>query len=53
MCSQSSFKPSKAFRDRVSAGAYFTSLCFDDKGEHLITAADDGSINLYNCRKGL
>lgn len=39
------FKPSKAETS-------ITSLDFDDQGELLVTACDDETLQLYNCRDG-
>jgi COMPASS component SWD2 len=43
------FKPSKAFNQTASA---ITSIDFDDSGEHLITASQDETIQLYDVRQG-
>ncbi|GAA99284.1 uncharacterized protein L969DRAFT_86512 [Mixia osmundae IAM 14324] len=45
------FRPSKLHRNIVS-GKSFTSLCFDDHGDHLITSSDDETMQLYDCRTG-
>ncbi|POV99482.1 hypothetical protein PSHT_13530 [Puccinia striiformis] len=35
-----------------TAGSSFTSISFDDKGEHLITTAEDESLQLFGARNG-
>ena len=45
------FRPSKAFSN-IAAGAEITSLDFDDKGELCIAAADDETLQLYDCMQG-
>lgn len=45
------FKPSKSFNKSPNK-AHITSLDFDDSGEFLVTAAQDESIQVYNCREG-
>ncbi|ORY56807.1 WD40 repeat-like protein [Leucosporidium creatinivorum] len=47
-----SFKPARVFRKHNEAGRSFTSLSFDDKGEQLITAGEDETIQLFNARTG-
>ncbi|ORY86136.1 WD40-repeat-containing domain protein [Protomyces lactucae-debilis] len=44
-----SFKPSKAFNKTTSP---ITSIDFDDAGEHLITASQDETIQLYDIKQG-
>ena len=44
------FKPSKVFTTHNSAP--FSSLSFDGKGDFLITAAEDETMQLYNCKTG-
>lgn len=46
-----SFKPSKSFSKSTTKAA-ITSLDFDDSGEFLVTAAQDETIQLYNCLEG-
>lgn len=61
----SKFKPAKIFRGAVEAapqpspGTYarqntgprhITGLSFDDQGTQLITAAEDETFRLYNCK---
>jgi COMPASS component SWD2 len=29
-----------------------TAICFDDRGEHLVTAGEDDVFQLYNCKTG-
>ncbi|PWN44250.1 WD40 repeat-like protein [Ceraceosorus guamensis] len=31
---------------------HITSMCFDDRGEHLVTAAENETFQVYDCRKG-
>jgi COMPASS component SWD2 len=45
------FRPSKAFQN-ISQGAEITSLDFDDQGEYCIAAADDETLQLYDCVAG-
>jgi len=49
---QSSFKPAKVFRDQVKKDNSVTSLSFDDRGELLVTAAEDDYLHVYDTRKG-
>ena len=42
-------KPAKTFKDNQGP---ITSLCFDDKGELCVTAAQDESLHVYDCRDG-
>jgi len=49
---QSNFKPAKVFRDRIAEGKSFTSLSFDDKGEQVVTAGEDETIQLFSCKSG-
>lgn len=46
-----SFKPSKSFNKSATKAA-ITSIDFDDSGELLVTAAQDETIQLYNCKEG-
>lgn len=46
-----SFKPSKSF-NKSSTKAHITSLDFDDSGDLLISAAQDETLQVYNCREG-
>lgn len=48
----SSFKPAKVFKEFVQPDCQVTSVDFDDRGELCVTAADDETIQLYNCRTG-
>ncbi|KAH9455069.1 hypothetical protein MJO28_012569 [Puccinia striiformis f. sp. tritici] len=50
--SMSSLKMAKVFRTHNTAGSSFTSISFDDKGEHLITTAEDESLQLFGARNG-
>src|SRR5271169_2305228 len=45
-----SFKPSKRFSSKH--GTRITSVDFDDTGEWCITAGDDETIQLYDCKRG-
>ncbi|KAI9678645.1 MAG: member of Set1p complex, histone methyl transferase [Caeruleum heppii] len=47
----SSYRPTKLFRPS-KPDTSTTSLDFDDQGELLLTACDDESLQLYNCREG-
>jgi COMPASS component SWD2 len=40
------------FRKHNEEGKSFTSLSFDDKGEFVITAAEDETLQLFNARTG-
>ncbi|TFK27158.1 WD40 repeat-like protein [Coprinopsis marcescibilis] len=62
------FKPAKIFQKAVEVGPapaptgpqrpshqgpkQITGICFDDKGEFLITAAEDETFRTYNCKTG-
>lgn len=48
----SSLKPSRIFRKHNEPTKSFTSLSFDDRGEWLITANEDETLQLFDCRKG-
>ncbi|CAH7677265.1 WD40-repeat-containing domain protein [Phakopsora pachyrhizi] len=48
----SSLKMAKIFRTHNSSGLPFTSLCFDDRGENLITTAEDETLQLFGARNG-
>ncbi|PLW48667.1 hypothetical protein PCANC_04894 [Puccinia coronata f. sp. avenae] len=50
--SMSSLKMAKVFRTHNSAGSSFTSISFDDRGEHLITTAEDETLQLFGARNG-
>lgn len=59
--SQAKLKPSKVFsnavdpplpQSRKSAVNYITGLCFDDRGETLVTAGDDESFRVYSTKTG-
>lgn len=47
-----SFKPAKVFHEFVQPDCQVTSVDYDDRGELCITAANDETIQLYNCRTG-
>ena len=47
-----SFKPAKVFTEQIQKNTQITSLSFDDKGENLVTAGEDETIQLYNCKTG-
>lgn len=47
-----SMKPAKVFKEFVQPEHHVTSLDFDDRGELCVTASDDETIQLYNCRSG-
>mgnify|MGYP002402803845 CR=1 FL=1 len=63
---QAKLKPAKVFKNAVDNPApatptqrpsnqgpkQITSLGFDDKGEFVITAAEDETFRLYNCKSG-
>lgn len=60
---QTRFKPSKVFNDAVESPSppapgrkagtnYITGLCFDDRGETLVTSGDDETFRVYNTRTG-
>jgi COMPASS component SWD2 len=44
------FKPSKRFSSKH--GTRITSIDFDDSGEWCVTAGDDETIQLYDCKRG-
>ncbi|KAL8279850.1 hypothetical protein RQP46_007700 [Phenoliferia psychrophenolica] len=46
------FKPARVFQKHLEPGKSFTSLSFDDKGELLLTAADDETMQLFNAKTG-
>ena len=48
----SSFKPAKVFKEFVQPDCQVTSGDYDDRGELCVTASDDETIQLYNCRSG-
>ncbi|KAI5481293.1 WD repeat protein 82 [Pseudohyphozyma bogoriensis] len=48
----SSFKPSRVFKSHNESGKSYTSLAFDDRGELLITAAEDETMQLFSCKTG-
>jgi len=45
-----SLKPSKRFSSKH--GTRITSVDFDDTGEWCVTAGDDETIQLYDCKRG-
>ncbi|KDE07220.1 hypothetical protein MVLG_02443 [Microbotryum lychnidis-dioicae p1A1 Lamole] len=47
-----SLKPSKVFRKHIEVDKQYTSLSFDDKGEFLVTAAEDETMQIFNVRTG-
>ncbi|KAI9604473.1 hypothetical protein KEM48_000708 [Puccinia striiformis f. sp. tritici PST-130] len=49
---ESMLEDGKGFRTHNAAGSSFTSISFDDKGEHLITTAEDESLQLFGARNG-
>ena len=65
---QSKFKPAKIFKGAVDnapqlQGPYasktqmsgprnITGISFDDRGDQVVTAADDETFRLYNCKTG-
>lgn len=49
---QSSFKPAKVFKGHNAPQCSFTSLDFDDRGDWLITAGEDESMQLFDVRTG-
>ncbi|KAM0751498.1 WD40 repeat-like protein [Meredithblackwellia eburnea MCA 4105] len=48
----SSFKPARIFKKHIEQSKSFTSLSFDDKGELLLTSAEDETMQLFNARTG-
>lgn len=40
------------FRKHNEEGYSFTSLSFDDKGDYMITANEDMTMQLFDARKG-
>jgi COMPASS component SWD2 len=44
------FKPSKRFSSKH--GTRITSVDFDDTGDWCVTAGDDETIQLYDCKRG-
>ncbi|GAA5989856.1 hypothetical protein JCM5350_006589 [Sporobolomyces pararoseus] len=48
----SAFKPAKVFKKHIEEGKQFTSMGFDDRGELLITSADDESMQLFDVKAG-
>ncbi|GAA5830433.1 hypothetical protein JCM3766R1_002717 [Sporobolomyces carnicolor] len=47
-----SFKPAKVFKKHCEEGKQFTSLSFDDRGELLMTSAEDETMQLFDARSG-
>jgi len=47
-----SMRPAKVFHEYVEKGHQVTSLDYDDRGETCVTASNDETIQLYNCRTG-
>lgn len=47
-----SFKPAKVFHEFVQPDCQVTSVDYDDRGEMCVTASNDETIQLYNCRAG-
>ncbi|PKI82471.1 Swd2p [Malassezia vespertilionis] len=47
-----SVKPAKVFHEYVQQDKQVTSADYDDRGELCVTASDDETIQLYNCRTG-
>lgn len=48
----SSLRPAKVFNEYVQDGCSVTSVDYDDKGETCVTASNDETIQVYNCRSG-
>ena len=48
----SAMRPAKVFNEYVQDGCQVTSIDYDDKGETCVTASNDETIQLYNCRAG-
>ncbi|GAA5954082.1 hypothetical protein JCM8115_003306 [Rhodotorula mucilaginosa] len=48
----STFKPAKIYKSHNVPGKSFTSLDFDDRGDWLITAGEDESMQLFDVRTG-
>ncbi|WFD36963.1 hypothetical protein MCUN1_003855 [Malassezia cuniculi] len=48
----SSLRPAKVFNEYVQDGCTVTSVDYDDKGETCVTASNDETIQIYNCRSG-
>lgn len=46
------FKPAKVFHEFVQPDCQVTSVDYDDRGEMCVTASNDETIQLYNCRAG-
>jgi COMPASS component SWD2 len=63
---QRKFRPAKVFKDAVEPASsprspgsrppalnkQITAICFDDRGDQLITAGEDDVFHLYNCKTG-
>ncbi|GAA5943620.1 WD-repeat containing protein SWD2 [Sporobolomyces koalae] len=47
-----SYKPAKVFKKHCEEGKQFTSMSFDDRGELLVTSAEDESMQLFDARQG-
>lgn len=50
----SSFRPAKVFKspEYMQQGRQFTSIDFDDRGEHCVAVGQDETIHLWNVRTG-
>jgi len=49
---QRSFKTAKVFKKHAEEGKSYTSMGFDNKGEHLITSGEDETMQLFDVRSG-
>ncbi|GAA5838039.1 hypothetical protein JCM5353_003377 [Sporobolomyces roseus] len=47
-----SFKTAKVFKKHAEEGKSYTSMGFDNKGEHLITSGEDETMQLFDVRSG-
>lgn len=47
-----SFRPSKVFKKHNQNGKPFTAISFEDRGEFVITSAQDDTMQLFNCKTG-
>ncbi|TFK40239.1 WD40-repeat-containing domain protein [Crucibulum laeve] len=45
--------PTPGSQQRANQGPrHITGICFDDRGDHVITAGEDETFRLYNCKTG-
>lgn len=65
VCQQSKYKPAKIFKNVVDSPAsgssalrtnngprHVTGITFDDRGDQIVTAAEDETFRVWNCKTG-